>query len=68
MKDKMEYMVVIKPDGRTLISVLSRGDGECSRIENLGVNLGEVLNTEVIPDSDCLVDITNTLDTTGEDE
>jgi len=51
MQDKMTYMVVIKPDGKTHIVVLDRGVVDCARAEEVAHALGEVTSNEVLPDA-----------------
>lgn len=52
MQDKMTYMVVIKPDGKAHVVVLDRGRVDCGRSEEVASEMGDVLETEILPEDE----------------
>lgn len=51
MQDSMSYMVVIKPDGKVHVVVKDRGAVPCEKAEDIASALGEVQETEILPDT-----------------
>jgi len=51
MNELMQYMVIIKPDGQVHVVVKDRGEVPCERAEDIAYALGEVEETEILPDT-----------------
>lgn len=56
MQNAMQYTVIIKPNGKVHVVVNDRGEVPCERAEDVANSLGEVQETEFLPDTSSYVE------------